>query len=45
MTTQQASKANGRRGTVSLSTDTWAVVLALGLALLTALGFITKVPW
>ena len=33
------------RGNFKLSTDIWAVALALTFALFVALGFVPKVPW
>ncbi len=39
------NKESSRRTTFNLSLDTWAVILALTLALAVRLGLLNKVPW
>jgi hypothetical protein len=41
MTTKSASPSNKFR----LSTDTWAVILSLSLALLIRIGLLKSIPW
>lgn len=46
MPSKQTSKSRELNpGKSRLSLDTWAVTLALALALLIGLGFIRQVPW
>ena len=40
----QKAKTVARRGS-AISLDTWAVAIALALAVLIRLGFIPRVPW
>jgi hypothetical protein len=41
----QASQEQNKRRAFQLSTDWWAVLTALALAVLVRLGLIHKVPW
>jgi hypothetical protein len=40
-----ANEVSGSRKGLKLSLDTWAVILALALALLVRVGVFQKIPW